>query len=335
MLREYWKHRLSPNAASLYDDMFRSISGLKEEIACGKIDPQEVMEVYMALSNDYPELFHMPYNPQIMQSMGMFGKTSVLRIGNLYENRLIRRYQSELAKLKKEIVSQIGTLHSEQEKERAVCDYIIENTTYEINNAYHQNAVAVLIEHKGQCSGIAKAAKLLLEWCGIESMVVNGNIRDSASGVQGPHAWNIVQIGGECYHLDVTSMMGANTNKVKPFRYLYFNYSDEEIRRNHSWQYDATPRCNASMAAPEDTVPSAAGNCSHQIAVSSLFELREELKKAFGKGEHGIAFDSRIPVPDNKLMGYVQSCCKEALRTSGQPRNISIAIQGKQITLSW
>lgn len=335
MLREYWKNRLSPDAISLYSDMFKSISGLKEEIACGKFTPKEIMEVYVALYNDCPELFHMPHNPQIMQSIGMLGKTSTLRIKNIYEDNLIRKYQSALTKLRKDIISHIGTLNSDQDKEKAVCDYILEQTTYEINNVYNQNAVAVLIEHKGQCSGIAKAVKLLLDWSGIESMIVNGNVHDIVSGVEGPHAWNIVKIGGEFHHLDVTSMMGANINKVKPFRYLYYNYSDEEIRRDHYWQYDVTPKCNMCIKAIEDTISDAVQNRSHQVVISSLFELREELKKALNNGEHGIAFTSRIQVPDNKLLGYIQSCCKDAIRALGQPKNILISIQDKQIILSW
>lgn len=335
MLREYWKNRLSPDAISLYSDMFKSISGLKEEIECGKFSPKEITEIYVALYNDHPELFHMAHNPQIIQSISMIGKTSTLRIKNIYDDNLIRQYQSALAKLRKDVISHIGMLISEQDKEKAVCDYIIERTAYEINNVYNQNAVAVLIEHKGQCSGIAKAVKLLLDWVGIESIVLNGDAQDLASGVEGPHSWNIVKVGGKCHHLDVTFMMGANTNKVKPFRYLYYNYSDEEIRRDHNWEYDVTPQCDLFLQAKEDTISDAVENRSHQVVISSLFELREELKKALNRGGHEITLISRIQVQDNKLLGYVQSCCKETINLLHETKTMSISIRGKEIKISW
>lgn len=335
MLQEYWKNKLLPDLVSLYEDMFKTISKLKEEIVCGKTKPKEIMEVYIALYNDHPELFHMTHNPQIIQSISIIGKTSTLQITNIYDNNRIRKYQSDLAKLKKDIISHIGGLNREQDKEKAVCDYIIEQTIYEINNVFNQNAATVLIEHKGQCSGIAKAVKLLLDWVGIESIVVNGNAQDLTSGGLGPHAWNIVKVDGKYHHLDVTFMIGTNAHKTKPYRYSYFNYSDDEIMKDHYWQYDFTPKCTVCLKPKEGTISDAVENHSYQRVISSLFELREELKKALSKEKHEIMFISKIKVPDNKLLEYVQSCCKDVIRTLSQPQKISISICEKQIILNW
>ena len=73
---------------------------------------------------------------------------------------------------------------------------------------------------------------------GIESHVVTG----TANGIA--HAWNKVKIGGSYYNLDVTwddpvpDVDGRIT-------YGYFNVTDEELRRNHTWT-DELPKAEAS-----------------------------------------------------------------------------------------
>jgi len=126
------------------------------------------------------------------------------------------------------------------QKEKAVHDYIVNNTRYDKIN-YNKGTVpdksyspyGVLIKGTAICEGYAKATALLLNMAGIESMVVSG----------GGHAWNIVKIDGKYYHLDTTWDDPVSSSGENILRYDYFNLSDEEIGKDHFWDKGNCPAC--------------------------------------------------------------------------------------------
>lgn len=99
------------------------------------------------------------------------------------------------------------------------------------------NICGVFVDHKAVCAGYAKAYMLLLRKFGIEGIFVAGC---SLSG--GRHAWNIVRLEGDYYHIDTTWGDGSNTDPARASgkTYAYFALTDEEIRRSHT--VDAKPR---------------------------------------------------------------------------------------------
>ncbi|MFX0549754.1 transglutaminase domain-containing protein [Hathewaya histolytica] len=122
---------------------------------------------------------------------------------------------------------------SELQKEKAIHDYIVNNTVYNYanykNNIYDPNdhsAYGPLILGTAVCEGYAKAMNLLLNKVGIESFMVTG------LGNGGPHAWNIVKIDGKYYNVDSTFDDPVGAGNV--LRYTYFNKSDSAISFDHS-----------------------------------------------------------------------------------------------------
>ena len=63
----------------------------------------------------------------------------------------------------------------------------------------------------------------------IENQIVSGT-----AGYE-PHAWNLVKLGGDWYHLDVTwdDPVPDVEGKV---RYLYFLKNDEDMAQTHTWE---------------------------------------------------------------------------------------------------
>jgi hypothetical protein len=57
------------------------------------------------------------------------------------------------------------------------------------------------------------------------------------------HAWNLVKIGGNYYHLDVTWNDPVVENGPERVLYTYFNLNDKEIQKDHSWETGAYPQC--------------------------------------------------------------------------------------------
>lgn len=121
-----------------------------------------------------------------------------------------------------------------------VNDYIVQNTVYgEYSSASPHSAYAVALEGIGVCQGYALLVSKLLTELGIPTIYVVGEVES------GSHAWNLVQIDGEWYHLDVTwnDPLPDRGNKV---RYDYFLKTDQEMQLDHVWVVDDYPKADVN-----------------------------------------------------------------------------------------
>lgn len=132
------------------------------------------------------------------------------------------------------------------EKELAIHDYIVNNCRYDIENLKKgatppesYTAYGVLVKGKAVCEGYAKAMKLLLDRVGIPCLIVAGTSKGSS------HAWNIVCLDGEYYHVDATWDDPVMADGSQVLSHVYFNLTDDEFRKDHSWDSGAYPACNA------------------------------------------------------------------------------------------
>ncbi len=100
----------------------------------------------------------------------------------------------------------------------------------------------VFVNKKAVCAGYAKAMQYLLNLLGIECLYV----------VSDTHAWNIVKLEGDYYHMDVTWGDSSDTKKEKSqdsISYDCFLITDEEVARLESHKTDGSislPVCNAT-----------------------------------------------------------------------------------------
>lgn len=105
-------------------------------------------------------------------------------------------------------------------------DYIRGHCTYYSypNYALHNNAYACLIDSHSACNGISEAYSVLCNEAGIECKVIHGTAGDGKH--IGRHAWNIVKINGQWYHVDVTWDLKR--------AHEYFMLTKQEILKNHT-----------------------------------------------------------------------------------------------------
>ena len=126
---------------------------------------------------------------------------------------------------------------TELQKEKAIHDYIVNNTVYDIAN-YNKGTIpeedytdyGVLILGKAVCEGYAKAMFRLLNQAGVECQYVVG------LGDGQPHAWNKVKIDGVFYNVDATFDDPVASDGSNILQYDYFNKTDAEFRKDHSWK---------------------------------------------------------------------------------------------------
>jgi hypothetical protein len=132
---------------------------------------------------------------------------------------------SEVTAILKDIIK---VSMNEHQKEKAIHDYIVANvaydTTLEKYSAYEglKNGLTV-------CSGYAQLAYKMLNQSGIDAKIVVG----TANG--GGHAWNLVKLNNIWYHLDCTWDDPVPDVKGR-ILYNYFNLSDEQISKDHSFE---------------------------------------------------------------------------------------------------
>ena len=134
---------------------------------------------------------------------------------------------------------------SEWEKEKYIHDFICENVTYDkLKKAYSHEIIGPLGHGVGVCEGIAKSVKVLCDALGIWCMIaICGN--NPEKGIKYRHTWNIVKIGGQYYHLDVTfdNTLGKHSLAGQELRYDYFNLEDKKIFRDHEPLIAPAPSC--------------------------------------------------------------------------------------------
>lgn len=153
--------------------------------------------------------------------------------------------QSEVKRLVGEL---IRPTMSDVEKVRIINEWIVKKTTYSENTkASPHAAYTILAEGKGVCQAYALLAYLMLKEAGVEARYVTGDAGE-------PHAWNLVKVDGQWYHLDPTwsdptfssSSVASYPGISEYISYDYFLVSDQVISEDHTMdQREGLPRATS------------------------------------------------------------------------------------------
>lgn len=203
----------------------------------------EALLLVKLILGEHPELINYDNCCVFFENIGF---VSVLRLQPIFHKNEIlnaqRRFDSELKNILKCIIKpRANTI----QKVLAIHDYLVCNVVYDQEEQYRANsrihthtAYGAIVEKKAVCEGIAYAFSLLAQKAGIFATVVNG----FADG--GEHSWNMIQIGSECYHIDVTWDISKRPDPhVKV--YDYFCLSDSDLKRR-TWDKNLYPQCCSS-----------------------------------------------------------------------------------------
>jgi len=121
------------------------------------------------------------------------------------------------------------------DKVKAIHDYLALNVAYDLDNFENDTvpadsyaAFGALVNGIAVCDGYTKAAQLLMNQLNIENHYVVGY------GNGGLHSWNLVQLGGNYYFMDIT-WDDPTPDKPGNVRYAYFLVTSEQLRKDHEW----------------------------------------------------------------------------------------------------
>lgn len=138
----------------------------------------------------------------------------------------------------REIMSNITSDMDDYDKLKYFHDYLVLNCENDTESPYSETIYGALVQKKALCEGYAKAFSYLCNLAGIENTIVTGKTKVA-------HMWNMVKLGGNWYHVDVTwdnpdDALHAEYPDV--ILYQYFMVTDSVIENNHTiWTYPAPP----------------------------------------------------------------------------------------------
>lgn len=138
------------------------------------------------------------------------------------------------------LASIVNSSMSDVEKVKAVNDYIVTHTVYtKETQASPHSAYTILAERGGVCQGYALLAHAMLQKLGIETQYIVGYVGDVG------HAWNLVKLDGQWYHLD-TTWNDPVPDRKGAIRYHYFLVDDRTMAKDHSWVATDYPKATST-----------------------------------------------------------------------------------------
>lgn len=174
---------------------------------------------------------------KILINMNNLGRVNII-IERNYSDNLIQILSNKVDEIYNSI---INDNMSNRDKIKAVHDYIINNTVYDqekaneiekgIDNNYNLSDIAYgpLITGKAICSGYTDAMALFLDKMGITNYKISSK----------SHTWNLVNLDGAWYHLDLTWDDPKVVNEdIDLLEYNFFLINSKELDKINTGEHE-------------------------------------------------------------------------------------------------
>ncbi len=243
--------RTTDTYRGLYTRIYTALTNLDSGVSTSRYSTSSgyVFKVLDDVLEDHPEIFYFKYSGSSFYSDGWF------QLKYRYYKDTIRQMSVLLEAKVDYVLSYV--VHSgmtEFQKAKAIHDYLVLHTRYDIDNYYNDtipplsgSAYGILVLGTGVCDGYAKAYLLLTRRAGLHTVKVTGNVD------RGLHAWNIIRINGSYYQVDVT--WDDPVPDSGGLRHKYFLISDSAMGQDHRWDTSQYPACPSTYYPPKK-VPS-------------------------------------------------------------------------------
>lgn len=233
----YLRSRLPEKEQRVYDAMCRAVSLRQTEVTVDNVEGADADKIVHAVFFDQPLFYYLERKGMWTRSCGAqltvgweFG------MGNEEIDRYDRRIVEKLAQLK---LPKSGSL---LQREIYIHDLMqkIGIRTGESDWTDHTIIGPLLLGHT-VCEGMSKLFCMLCAICNIPCICVIGS--GEPHGTKEDHAWNMVCIGGAYSHVDVYWDALLQVKEFNGYCYDYFNLSDRNVERDHTWDKTVYPAC--------------------------------------------------------------------------------------------
>ena len=236
------------------------------------LSADELNDAYVAVICDHPEIFWLENSYQYGYASS--DKDTAVQMTLKYNalksrvNSAKRDFNTEAEK----ICAGAQEYGSSADKEKYVFEALAGLISYSDGAKYNQTSYSGLVCHSTVCAGYARSLQYILNKLGIPCYYIYG----TANGEY--HAWNIVQLGGEWYNVDLT-WCDQDTGAA----YTYYNVTDAVLSANHTrgglsqklpaaagTKYAVTPKKEAA-----DTADTASGTPAAQTDANVVKSLND------------------------------------------------------------
>lgn len=225
--KKYFVSRLNNNDMNAFEDIYTAVLNFEERVVFRNSISSDTLDNLMLLINyDCPELIHLKGDYAPIYTDETEQNTSAVA---LYYNMDINAYKKNLNDIQKYFNSLRAILKGkdEYECEKYIYNQIFTNCIYDENSENSGSVYGALIEHKARCEGISKAFMWCMRELGYECITVVGIPGWSVNSAYSTHSWNILNIDGKWYHIDITvDNLNTDPSENNPPLYGFFNTDD-------------------------------------------------------------------------------------------------------------
>lgn len=207
---KYYYNNLSSAQKKAYASVYKSATlGLNGSISGYGLKGQENAEVREAFFYENPEF---PIEGMKQTSTTLYTATT---------KAMRQKLESSTA----DLIKEAKKLKTDYDRIKYFHDEIIKMAKFGMNKTNHQNAYGIFVEKQAACQGYSNAFAYLCQKMDIPCVIVHG------TGKKEAHAWNMVKLDGNWYHVDLLWDDPTGANIV---RYNYFLVSDSTIKKDHT-----------------------------------------------------------------------------------------------------
>lgn len=234
----YYYEQLNKEQQKVYYAMKNGLLNLEDSIQVLRLSGKELFDIYFMIRMDCPEIF---YTVKFTYKYYPDSVMAEIIPEYLFSKDKIKEHRQAMESRVKKLIRPAMEL-DEKGKELYIHDFICQNVFYDkLKKAYSHEIIGALGNGVAVCEGIAKAVKILCDAMGIWCIVALSDANPD-KGIKYRHAWNVIRINGNFYHMDAT--FDNTLSRENVLRYDYVNLSDKQIFRDHEPVIWKVPTCD-------------------------------------------------------------------------------------------
>ncbi|HAE45151.1 MAG TPA: hypothetical protein DCG37_06115 [Lachnospiraceae bacterium] len=231
-LSGFYFSQLSEDRQNVYEQIYTGVVERKSEFFIYAQDDGDCGPALNALVCDHPEFFWIDGNASIYGYEGPGAKKITLEFN--IDSSEIDAVQGIIDAATQEYLSQLPENATSYEKVKTAYDYVVRKADYMLNAPQAQNIQSVFLYGQSVCAGYTRSFQYLLSKVGIFSAYIAGTVEHN--GALETHAWNLVNIDGTNYLVDVTwgdpNYGGSDVEgKMPDIMYNYLCLTTEDMER--------------------------------------------------------------------------------------------------------
>ena len=193
------------------------------DISSHRISADAISQIYFDILYKHPQLFYVDRRLEYTHTNDK--RVIIIEPAYLYTGQERRIMAEQYEMLIKDIAEYASAASTVIGQLMLVNDYFCVNFEFDTDDNIH-DPYALLMEKKGVCEAYALAFGAVLNVLGIPNEYVLSKTMN--------HAWNMVQVDGEWYHIDVTWNDPVDDMPLRA-RHDNFLCSDEVMKENGYW----------------------------------------------------------------------------------------------------